>query len=160
MEVCGKEIRERGMLIRIGFLEGEGFAFLDDPVAAIEVLRKSRKRFDVFTFKQRLSDGPPKYDYPMEMDNMAVVGVSTYDHWLTNQINFKVRNKVRKSEKNGVVVREVPFDDDLLRGIQGVYNSTPVRQGKRFKHYGLDSRYPTEDEIHVVGSSRFYRCIF
>jgi hypothetical protein len=137
LEVCGKEIRERGMLIRIGFLEGEGFAFLDDPVAAIDVLRRSSKRFDVFTFKQRLSDGPPKYDYPMEMDNMAVVGVSTYEHWLTDQINFKVRNKVRKSEKNGVVVREVPFDDDLLRGIQGVYNSTPVRQGKRFKHYGL-----------------------
>jgi hypothetical protein len=137
LEVCGKKIRERGTLIRTAFLEGEGFAFFDDPAAAVEALRKSR-RFDLLTFKQRVSDGSPKYDYPMEMDNMAVINVSTYDDWFTKQINFKVRNKVRKSEKSGVSVREVPFDDDLLRGIQGVYNSMPVRQGKRFKHYGLD----------------------
>jgi hypothetical protein len=121
LEVCGKEIRERGMLIRTAFLEGEGFAFLEDPQGALEALRKSR-RFDLFTFKQRLSDLSPKYDYPMELDNMAVVRVSTFDDWMTNQINFKVRNKIRKSEKNGVVVRELLFDDDLLRGIQGVYN--------------------------------------
>jgi hypothetical protein len=137
LEVCGKEIRERGTLIRTAFLEGEGFAFLDDPEAALEPLRKS-KRFDLFTFKQRLSDTSPEYDYPMESDNMAVINVSTYDHWLTKQINSKVRNMIRKSEKNGVVVRELSFDDDLLRGIQGVYDSTPVRQGKRFRHYRLD----------------------
>ena len=155
MEVCGKEIRERGTLIRIGFLEGEGFQFFEDPQAAIDALRNSRTRFDLFTFKQRLSDGPPQYDYPMEMDNMAVVRVSTYDHWLTNQINFKVRNKVRKSEKNGVLVRELPFDDELIRGIQGVYNSSPVRQGKRFKHYGIDL-----DALRRMKSTFLDRSIF
>jgi hypothetical protein len=138
VEVCGKEIRGRGRLIRIAFLEGEGFQFIEDPEAALDALRKSRPRFDLFTFKQRLSDGSPKYSYPMEMDNMAVVRVSTFDDWFATQIDFKVRNKIRKSEKNGVVVREVPFDDELIRGIHGVYNSSPVRQGKRFKHYGID----------------------
>jgi hypothetical protein len=137
-KVCGKEIRSRGTLIRMAFVEGEGFQFLEDPGAAIDVLRKSKVRFDLFTFKQRISDGSPQYDYPMEMDNMAVIRISTYDDWLNKQINFKVRNKIRKAEKSRVVVRELPFDDELIRGIHGVYNSSPVRQGKRFKHYGID----------------------
>ena len=35
-------------------------------------------------------------------------------------------------------MRVVPFTDDLLKGIQGIYNETPVRQGKRFWHFGKD----------------------
>lgn len=138
MEVCGKEIRSSGRLIRIAFLDGEGFQFLEDPEVALGTLRKSRTRFDLFTFKPRLSDNSLKYDYPMETDNMAVIRVSSFDDWFNKQIGFKVRNKIRKSEKNGVFVREVPFDDELIRGIHGVYNSSEVRQGKRFKHYGID----------------------
>ncbi len=57
---------------------------------------------------------------------------------MTNTIDFKVRNKVRKSGKNGVELREVPFDDELVRGIHAVYNESPTRQGKPFLHYGKD----------------------
>lgn len=137
MEVCGKEIRSRGRLVRIASLEGEGYRFLEDPKEALGSLRQSKTQFDLFTFTQRLSDTSPKYSYPMEWDNLAAVKISTFDDWMTHQINFKVRNKIRKSAKNGVLVREVPFDDALLLGIQGVYNSSPVRQGKRFQHYGI-----------------------
>jgi hypothetical protein len=34
------------------------------------------------------------------------------------------------------VVREVPFDDTLIHGIWEIYNEVPVRQGRRFPHYG------------------------
>ena len=37
-----------------------------------------------------------------------------------------------------MVVREIPFDDALVRGIHSVYNESPIRQGKRFWHYGKD----------------------
>ena len=57
---------------------------------------------------------------------------------MKHQIDFKARNKVRKAEKNGVVVREVPLDDTLVRGITAIYNECPIRQGKRFWHYGKD----------------------
>ena len=63
---------------------------------------------------------------------MAAFRVSTFDQWMKHQIDFKVRNKVRKAAKNGVVVREVPFDDALVQGISAIYNESPVRQGKRF----------------------------
>ena len=138
MEVCGKEVRSRGRLIRIAFLDGEGYQFLEDPEAALAELRNSRTRIDLFTFIQKLSDTSPKYGYAMEWDNMAALRVSTFDNWLKHQIDFKVRNKVRKAEKNGVVARGVLFDDALVRGIQAIYNESAVRQGKRFWHYGKD----------------------
>jgi hypothetical protein len=138
VEVCGKEIRTRGSLIRIAFLDGEGYQFLEDPEAALGALRDSGARTDLLTFIQRLSETSPKYSYTTEWDNMAALRVSTYDDWMKHQIDFKVRNKVRKAEKNGVVVREVPFDDALVRGICAIYNESPIRQGKRFWHYGKD----------------------
>ena len=35
-----------------------------------------------------------------------------------------------------MVVREVPFDDALVQGISEIYGESPVRQGRRFPHYG------------------------
>jgi hypothetical protein len=138
MEVCGKEIRIRGRLIRIAFLDAEGYRFLEDPEAALGSLRSCRSRIDLFTFIQKLSDTSPKFNHPMEWDNMAALRVSTFDDWMKHQIDFKARNKVRKAEKNGVVVREVPLDDALVQGISAIYNECPIRQGKRFWHYGKD----------------------
>ena len=138
MEICGKKIRSKGTAIRIGFLDGEGYQFLEDPQVAVDNLRNSAASIDLFTFIQRISDTRPKYDYPMEWDNMAVLPVSTFDHWMTKQINSKVRLKVRKAAKNGVLVREVPFDDALIRGISAIYNESRIRQGKPFWHYGKD----------------------
>ena len=136
MEVCGKEIRTSGRVIRIGFVDGEGYQFVEEPEATLGSLRKSGARIDLFTFIQKLSETSPKYSYPMEWDNMAALHISSFDDWMTHQIDPRVRTKVRKAAKNGVTVREVPFDDALVRGIHGLYNESPIRQGKRFWHYG------------------------
>jgi hypothetical protein len=137
LELSGKEIRINGRLIRIAFIDGEGYQFLDDPVAALKALGNG-PRIDLFTFIQRLSDTAPRYSYPMELDNMAALRVTTFDDWMTKQIDFKVRNKARKAGKNGVVVREAAYDEAYVRGIQAIYNESPVRQGKPFWHYGKD----------------------
>lgn len=140
LDVEGKEIRIKGRLIRIASLDAEGYQFLEDPNVAIGILRESGTRVDVFTFIQRLSDTTPKYSYPMEWDNIAGLRISTFDEWMTHKIDFKVRNKIRKASKSGVVVREVPLDDALVRGITAIYNESPTRQGKAFWHYGKDSK--------------------
>jgi hypothetical protein len=138
LEVCGKEIRVHGRFVRIAHLDGEGYQFLENPEAALASLRSSRVGVDIFTFIQRLSDASPKYNYPMEWDNMAAVRISTYEDWMKNTINAKCRNMIRKSEKSGVIVREVPLDEDFVRGISAIYNEAPIRQGKPFWHYGKD----------------------
>ena len=138
MQVCGKEIRIDGKLIRIAFIDGEGYEFLKDPEVVLKSLRDSGARIDLFTFIQELCDTTPRYSYPLEWDNMAALRVSTFDDWMMKQIDFRVRNKVRKAAKNGVLVREVPYDEAFVQGISAIYNESPVRQGKPFWHYGKD----------------------
>ncbi len=119
MKIFDKELRIKGKLIRTAFLEGEGYQALEEPEPLLERLRKSPIRIDLFTFIQKLSETSPKYDYPMEWDNLAVLPVSTFEHCSTQQSGFEARNKAKHAEKK-VVVREVPVDDVLVRGIWGL----------------------------------------
>lgn len=136
ISVCGRDIKVQGRLLRIASLDGEKFTFPDDPEAMIAALRKQDKRIDLFTFLQRIPDASPRYSYPMELDNFAVIAVSSFEQWW-KQLRSEARNRARQAEKKGVVLKEVPFDDDLLKGICEIYNETPVRQGRRFPHYGM-----------------------
>ena len=138
MNVFGKEIIVQGQLVRIARLAHERYEFLENPEAALKYLREEGNGIDLFTFMQKLPHTSPEYDYPKEWDNVAAVPVSTFEHWWTRQIDAKTRNMVRRPEKKGVVVREVPFDDTLVRGIWEIYNECPVRQGRLFPHYGKD----------------------
>ncbi len=138
MKICGKEVRVRGRLIRVASLDADTYEFVENPNATLDALRKCGVRIDLFTFMQKLPETSPKYSYPMELDNLAVLPVSTFDRWWTEQIGFKARNKAKQAEKRGVTFREVPFDNTLVRGIWMVYNECPVRQGKPFVHYGKD----------------------
>lgn len=137
IQVAGRGVRVEGKLLRTAHLDGEKYRFLSDPAPLIEALRKCGTRVDLFTFMQRLPETTPKYSYPMEWDNFAALPLSTFDHWWTEQLGFKGRNKAKQAEKKGVVLREVPFDDHLVQGIWKIYNECPVRQGTPFLHYGM-----------------------
>ena len=135
--VSGSEIKFRGRIVRVARIEGEKYIFPDDPQEMMEDLRKSPVRADLFTFLQSVADPSPRYPYPFEYDNLAVLPVSTFDNWWNNQIRSYPRNRARQAEKRGVTFREVPFGDELIEGICRVYNETPIRQGKAFPHYGM-----------------------
>ena len=155
MKVCEKEIRVEGRLVRTGRLEADGYQFLDDPETLLGELRKSGMRVDLFTFMQRLPETAKKYVYPMEWDNLAALRVTTFDHWWTKQIGFKARNKAKQAEKRGILVREVAFDDALVKGIWEVYNESPVRQGARNRHYGKSVETVYREEATFLDSSVF-----
>jgi hypothetical protein len=138
IRVADRDIKVGGRFLRIAHLDGEKYRFLSDPEPVIEGLRRCGTRVDLFTFMQRLPETEPKYPYPMEWDNFAALPLTTFDHWWTKQLGFKGRNKAKQAEKKGVKLREVPFDDVLVRGIWELYNECPVRQGKPFGHYGKD----------------------
>jgi hypothetical protein len=138
ISVCEREVRIDGQLIRTARLEADRFEFLDDPQTMLEGLRKSATRIDLFTFVQLVPETSPKFAYPMEWDNFAVLPVTTFDQWWKRQAHHSVRTKVKKAEKLGIEVREVPFDDVLVKGIWEIYNECPVRQGRPFWHYGKD----------------------
>jgi len=137
MDVCGKNVQIRGKLLRIGYIDGDKYNFPEDPDVLVRALRKCGQRIDLFTFLQKLPDTAPKHSYPMEWDNLAVLPISTFDHWWNHQIRSFPRNRARQAGKKGVVLREVFCDEALLSGICGIYNEVPVRQGKPFPHYGM-----------------------
>jgi hypothetical protein len=132
----GRDLLVEGRLCRVAYLDADDFKVLDDPEELLAEISQSGMHIDLFTFIQKLPDTSPKYSYPMEWDNVAVLSISTFENWWTKQIGFKARNKAKQAEKKGVVVGEVPFDDRLVRGIWEIYNECPVRQGRLFPHFG------------------------
>ena len=155
MTVCGKEIRIEGTILRIARLEGDGYEFIDDPETILEGLRRCGRRIDIFTFLQRVTDTTPRFRHAMEWDNFAVLPVTTFENWWTQQIGFKARNKAKQAEKKGVVMREAPFDDKLVAGIWEIYNECPIRQRRRFPHYGKDLETVRREEATFLDSSVF-----
>jgi hypothetical protein len=126
-----------------------------DPESFLRVLKAARSGADIFTFSQRLPDTQPKYSYPLEMDNSAVVSVTTYDEWFNKRIGTDVKQNIKKASKRGVVVRIAPFDDELVRGIVDIYNESPIRQGRRFWHYGKDFATVKAETAHCLERSEF-----
>jgi Acetyltransferase (GNAT) domain len=138
MEINGKRIIMEGRVPRIARLEQDWCEDVEDPEILINTLRKTAGCPDVLTFTQRLPDLEPKYAYQMELDSMAALPIKSYSFWWEKQIDRKARNKVRKAQKKGVTVRMASFDDTFVRGMTSIFNETPIRQGRRFLHYGKD----------------------
>lgn len=155
MKVLGKDILVDGRLVRMARPELDSYEELDDPDAMLDGLRKSGTRVDLFTFMQLASDVSRKYAYPMEWDNLAVLPVTTFDHWFNCQIRSLPRNRARQAEKRGVTLREIAFDDALVRGMQEVYNESPIRQGKPNVHYGKDIQTVYNEEATFLDRSIF-----
>jgi hypothetical protein len=158
--VGGRKIKIAGRFLRIARVDGDRHRFLDDPEPVIKALKSCGTRIDIFTFMQRLTEPEPKYSYPMEWENLAVLPVSTFEHWFTKQIRFAPRGRVRQAEKKGVKVREVPFDDALVKGIWEIYNESPVRQARHFPHFGKDLQTVHKAEATHLDSSVFIGAYF
>jgi hypothetical protein len=125
-----------GSAIRTARIDGDSYRFIEEPEAVLADLRKCGRRIDLFTFIQRITTGASSYRYPMEWDNVAAIELKSFDNWWNEQIGFKARNKAKQAEKKGVSLREVPFDETLVRGIWEIYEETPIRQGRKFFNYG------------------------
>lgn len=149
------EVAVTGGWLKTARFAEEWYEDVDDPEKAIADLRASGINADLFSFWQRLPYTEPRFSYHLDWDSIAVLPVSTYDHWLKSQINNKTRNMIVRSKKKGVVVETVPFDDAFVRGMTTIFNETPIRQERPFAHYGKSfdtikqefSRYLFREEI-------------
>jgi hypothetical protein len=138
IEINGQTFSISKGALSFASLEEELFEDLKDPEQAIAGLAKCRPRPDIFTFCQRVPETEPKYSYRSVTESLAVLPISTYEEWWNKQVKGTSRNMIRKSQKAGVEVREATFDDEFVRGMVEIFNETPVRQDRRFWHYGKD----------------------
>jgi hypothetical protein len=140
VEIAGKvfALGRKGPIFLLG-LEDDWYEDLEDPDSVIKIVRDSTGfRPDIFTFWQRLPETEPRHSFHVESESIAVLRIETYDHWLNKQIKCKTRNMIRKSQKSGVEIRQIDFDDDFVRGMVKIFNETSSRQGRPFWHYGKD----------------------
>ena len=159
MDICGRTVVVTGKWIRTAEIRDEQVVegtSVEDPELFITRLKESELKADIFTFTQRPPEITPKYDYHFDWDNWAVIPTTSFKDWWENRLPQESRKNVRRAAKRGVVVRVVPFDDDLVEGIHRIYNETPVRQGKRFWHFGKDVETVRREPRHVFGSKRVY----
>jgi len=149
MFIDNNEVVIRGIFPRIASLRAEYYDYVDDALSFVGKLRAGRAGADLFTFLQEvgISDRTPRYDCHLEWESIAVLPITTYENWWRKQIKDKTRNMIRRAWKKGVEIRVVAFDDYLVKGIQDIYNESPLRQGKPFAHYGKD--FDTLKRAHI-----------
>lgn len=105
------------------------------PAEMVARIKQSPLPADIFAFSQDFDDPEVRYPYRHEWDNAAAIPINTHAAWWES-LPQESRKNTRRSKREGVVVREVPFDDALVQGIVEIYNSDSVRQTGRFWHYG------------------------
>lgn len=157
VSIHGRTVVAAGIRLRIAqvkdeeYLDGES---VDDPDDFIKTLAGSEVKADVFTFWRRGTDVTPKHAHVRELDNSAVISLTTYAAWL-EKLSQDTRRNVRKAAKAGVVLKEVQFNDELVRGISEIYNEMPVRQGQPFWHYGKDLEAVKRENATFLERSTF-----
>lgn len=160
-DVNGQALVTSGGVARIARLRDEYHDFVASPPQFVEMIKDQKTcPVHVFTFIQRVTDLEPHYDYHLEWDAIAMLKVSTYDHWWKKQINDKTRNMVRKAGKAGVEIRQVEFNDELVKGIVGIHNESPVRQGRRFTHYNEPFDVVKKSHATFLDRSEFFGAYF
>lgn len=139
------------------WIEGQA---VNDPEIFIAELKQAKLKADIFTFAQKLPHTEPKYEFFMELDNYAVVPITSFDDWWTKRIPQVTRKNVRRSARMGVVVKVTDFDDELVKGIMKIYNESPIRQGRSFWHYGKDFDTVKKENSTYMSNSDFVCAYF
>ena len=158
-EVDSRRIVVKGRWLKVAALEHEQWleTELDDPVACVKLLREPglpKQRADIFTFAQKLPVTTPKYDYAMEWESVAAVRTTSHKEWW-DKLPQETRKNVRRSQKRGVIVTVDTLHDDLIRGLVELNNDSPVRQGRRYTHYGKSVEQVKKDQSSFSDRSSF-----
>ena len=161
-EIGGRTVIVKGKWFKIASVRDEDMTegeLVKNPETFIAALKQSGLKADVLTFFQRPPDVKPKFPYSMEWENYAVVPVTTFEAWW-EKLPQEARKNTRRAAKRGVVVKAAPFDDNLARGIHKICNETPVRQGRRFWHYGKDYEQIKREYSTFMERSEFIGAYF
>jgi hypothetical protein len=137
-QIQGRNVLLNGKWVHIAvvqdeeLVEGETTA---DPESFVSELKSSGLNADIFTFAQRLPNSLPLHKYYFRWENLAIVPITNYSDWWDNRVESSVRRAVKKATKQGLEVRIAEFDDEFVKGICGINDETPIRQGRAFWHY-------------------------
>jgi hypothetical protein len=164
LDFRGRSITVKGGLVKVAAVHDEWWleSEIENPGNCIKLLmeQKSRRlRADLFTFSQKMPGSAPKHLYAYDLESVAAAKVSNFKEWW-EKLPQESRKNVRRSQKRGVEIKTVEFNDNLIAGIAGVNNDSPIRQGKVNAHYGKSLDQVKKDHESFVDRSEFHCAYF
>ncbi|MGE0023279.1 MAG: hypothetical protein AB7S70_06580 [Hyphomicrobium sp.] len=134
----GREVVSVGRWLRVAtinddeWLEGE---LVSDPERFADDLIESGLPADIFVYSGPLEGAPVNSRYHTYMENAAVIRTDQFKQWWEG-LPQEARKNARRAAKKGIEMRSASLDDALAAGIKAIYDETPLRQGRKFWHYG------------------------
>lgn len=157
LRIEGKPIIASGKCLRVASIYDEHWQAesVEDPALIVTELKKQKVKIDLFTFAQKPPETLPKFNFPIEWENLAAIPITSFADWWEKRLPQETRKNVRRAAKRGVVTQSVRFDETIAQGLKKIYDETPFRQGRRFWHYGKDV-----ETVRRENSSYLDRCEF
>lgn len=149
----------KGKRVKTAVIEAEEWLETEiaSPEACVRALKEQRSgglRADIFAFSQKIPDAKPRYSYVLNWDSYAYVHVTRFDDWWT-KLPQETRKNVRRSQKRGVTITVREMDDALVEDLVDLNNDSPIRQGKRFTHYGKTFEQVKKDQMSFLDRSDY-----
>lgn len=151
----------KGKWLKVAIIEAEDWTEREvaDPAACIQALKAQKRRVDIFTFVQKIPNTVPRYTYPITWESLAVIQLITFEQWWT-RLPQETRKNVRRSEKRGVVVSVNELSDKLIHDLVDLNNDNPIRQGKRYTHFGKTFDQVKRDQLSYLDRSDYICAYF
>ncbi len=156
-KLAGRTIVVTGRLLRIARVFDADFSEHSspaDPELLAEAFRASGMKADLLTLAGDIDERQPRFRCPYDWDNVAAAAATNYDDWWTG-LPQESRKNVRRAAKRGVSVTVAALDADLVQGIKRLYDETPIRQGRRFWHFGKSLDRVRKENSSYLDRSEF-----
>ncbi|MCX7900295.1 MAG: hypothetical protein N2444_09485, partial [Methylocystis sp.] len=160
--IQGRQVVVTGRFLKIAsimdeeWLEGEP---VNDSRAFVAELRKCGLHADIFTFCEPIGGGIATHDFPHEPENAAVIRTEAFKEWWEG-LPQEARKNTRRATKRGVIVKPAVLNDELVAGIKRIYDESPLRQGRRFWHYGKELEAIRRENATYIERSEFLGAYF
>ena len=136
--VDGREVISIGRYLRVAMLNDEEW-LEDEPIADlprfVNALLETALPADVFALSGPIDATPFDGIAQFEIENWAAVRTDDYEAWWEG-LPQEARKNTRRAAKKGIEIRSATLDDEFAAGIKAIYDETPIRQGRKFWHYG------------------------
>lgn len=154
-----QDIITTGMLVKVAHIHDEAWLERDvkRPDQCVNMLKAhgvEGHRVDLFTFSQKVPDANPKYAYYSEWESIAVARLDSFTAWW-DELPQETRKNVRRAAKRGVTVIAKQFSDELVEELIELNDASPIRQGRRYPHYGKPFQVVKKDYSSFVDRSDF-----
>jgi len=157
MPIDGATVIVNGRFPRIASIKDE--SWVENAVPAnverfISAVAGCALHADILTFAQEIDRPHPLHPYYFELDNVAAVDTRSFAAWW-EKLPQATRKNCRRSERRGAHTQVVTLDEQFAYQVKGIYDESPIRQGRRFWHYGKDVETIWRDNSAYLDRSDF-----